>query len=50
VNQPVEVRAVRPQFATAFGLNDQRPDLLVRFGRGPAMPYSLRRPVETVLV
>ena len=50
VNQPVEVQAVRPQFATAFGLTDQRPDLVVRFGRGPAMPSSLRRPVQAVLV
>ena len=50
VNQPVEVQAVRPQFATAFGLTDQRPDLVVRFGRGPAMPASLRRPVQAVLV
>jgi len=49
VNQPVEVQAVRPQFATAFGLTDQRPDLVVRFGRGPAMPSSLRRPVQAVL-
>jgi hypothetical protein len=49
VNQPVEVQAVRPQFATAFGLADQRPDLVVRFGRGPAMPSSLRRPVQAVL-
>jgi hypothetical protein len=50
VNQPVEVQAVRPQFATAFGLAEQRPDLIVRFGRGPVMPYSLRRPVQAVLV
>ena len=50
VNQPVEVPAVRPQFATAFGLANQRPDLVVRFGRGPAMPFSLRRAVQTVLV
>ena len=50
VNQPVEVQAVRPQFATAFGLASQRPDLIVRFGRGPVMPYSLRRPVQAVLV
>jgi hypothetical protein len=50
VNQPVEVQAVRPQFATALGLADQRPDLVVRFGRGPVMPYSLRRPVQAVLV
>ena len=50
VNQPVEVQAVRPQFAKAFGLAAQRPDLVVRFGRGPAMPSSLRRPVQAVLV
>ena len=50
VNQPVEVQAVRPQFATAFGLAGQRPDLIARFGRGPAMPSSLRRPVQAVLV
>jgi hypothetical protein len=49
VNQPVEVEAVRPQFATAFGLTGQRPDLVVRFGRGPTMPFSLRRPVQAVL-
>jgi hypothetical protein len=28
----------------------QRPDLVVRFGRGPMLPRSLRRPVEAVLV
>jgi hypothetical protein len=50
MNQPVEVRAVRPKFAAAFGLTDQRPDLVVRFGRGSAMPSSLRRPVQAVLV
>lgn len=50
VNQPIEVQAVRPQFATAFGLTDQRPDLVVRFGRGPTMSSSLRRPVQDVLV
>jgi len=49
VNQPVEVQAVRPQFAAAFGLAGQRPDLVVRFGRGAAMPSSLRRPVSAVL-
>jgi hypothetical protein len=41
---------MRPQFGAAFGLTDQRPDLVVRFGRGPAMPSSLRRPVQAVLV
>ena len=50
LNQPVEVPAVRAQFAAALGLNGERPDLVVRFGRGPAMQFSLRRPVRAVLV
>ncbi len=50
LNQPVEVAALRPPFADALGLSGQRPDLVVRFGRGPAMPRSLRRPVDAVLV
>jgi len=50
LNQPVEVRSLRPQFAAAIGLADQRPDLVVRFGRGPRMPSSLRRPVQAVMV
>jgi hypothetical protein len=49
VNQPVEVGSVRPQFASTIGLANQRPDLVVRFGRGPALPSSLRRPVQAVL-
>ena len=50
LNQPVEVQSLRPAFATALGLGGQRPDLVVRFGRGPRMPSSLRRPVQAVLV
>ena len=51
LNQPVEVHSVRPQFAAWLGLaGQQRPDLVVRFGRGPAMPWSMRRPVQAVLV
>jgi len=50
LNQPVEVAAVRSPFAAALGIGGQRPDLVVRFGRGPAMPQSLRRPVQAVLV
>jgi len=51
VNQPVEVGAMRPQFAQWLGIpSQQRPDLVVRFGRGPAMPWSMRRPVQAVLV
>ena len=51
LNQPVEVGAIRPQFASWLGIGPQeRPDLVVRFGRGPAMPLSMRRPVQAVLV
>jgi len=50
INQPVEVGAIRPRFAAALGLGRGRPDLVVRFGRGPTMPLSMRRPVEAVLV
>ena len=51
LNQPVEVAAVRPQFASWLGLrHGERPDLVVRFGRGPMLPWSMRRPVQAVLV
>src|SRR6202521_2666437 len=50
LNQPVEVGSVRPQFAAALGLGNLRPDLVVRFGRGPTLPLSMRRPVASVLV
>ena len=49
VNQPVEVTSMRPRFANTLGVKDKRPDLVVRFGRGPAMPCSLRRSVDSVL-
>ncbi len=48
VNQPVEVASIRSQFARFLGIASLRPNLIVRFGRGPAMPYSLRRPVADV--
>lgn len=50
INQPVEVPALRSQFAAFLGIGHRRPDLIVRIGRGPEMPRSLRRPVEQVLV
>jgi hypothetical protein len=50
INQPVEVRTLRSQFAAFLGIGDRRPDLVVRVGRGPAMPRSFRRPVEDVLL
>lgn len=49
LNQPVEVAEVRRRFADHLGLGDRRPDLVVRFGYGPEMPLSLRRPVGDVM-
>jgi hypothetical protein len=49
LNQPVEVSVLRPQFADFLGVESRRPDLVVRFGRGPRMPRSLRRTVQAVL-
>ena len=50
LNQPIEVAALRAPFAASVGLGSRRPDLVVRFGRGPKLPPSLRRPVAAVLV
>jgi hypothetical protein len=50
LNQPVEVASLRASFASAVGLAGRRPDLVVRFGRGPRLPPSLRRPVAAVMV
>jgi len=50
VNQLIEMAETRPDFASAMGLAGQRPDLVVRFGRGAAMPQSLRRSVSAVQV
>lgn len=48
VNQPVEVPAVRSEFAAWLGLG-RRPDLVVRYGYAAPMPKSLRRPVADVM-
>jgi nitroreductase len=50
LNQPVEVPALRSELAALLGLEHGRPDLLVRFGRGPLMPRSFRRPASQVVV
>lgn len=52
LNQAVEVPKVRTGFASWLGLQatNQRPDLVVRFGRGQAAPLSMRRPVQAVLI
>ncbi|GLH75374.1 Tat pathway signal protein [Bradyrhizobium sp. SSBR45G] len=48
INQPVEVAALRPELSRLIG-TARRPDLVLRFGYGPALPYAPRRPVADVL-
>jgi hypothetical protein len=50
INQPVEVASLRPEMATLVGLPGRRPDIVMRFGYGPALPFSARRPVASVIV
>jgi hypothetical protein len=50
INQPVEVAALRPQLASLIAMTGRRPDLVMRFGYGPTLPYSARRPVDTVMM
>ena len=49
MNQPVEVAALRPALAALAGLPGRRPDLMMRIGHGPTLPFSPRRPVAAVL-
>lgn len=49
VNQPVEVASLRADLAALAGEPGLRPDLLVRFGRGPTLPFAPRRPVAEVI-
>ena len=50
VNQPVEVSLLRPQLASLLGVLGRRPDLVMRFGYGPDLPQSYRRPVADVVL
>jgi len=50
VNQVVEVLPMRERLQALLGLKDHRPNLIVRFGYGPAMPRSYRRSVDSVIV
>jgi nitroreductase len=49
INQPVEVARLRPELAALAGLAGRRPDIVMRFGHGPSLPFSARRPVRAVL-
>ncbi|WP_319945993.1 Acg family FMN-binding oxidoreductase [Mesorhizobium sp. AR07] len=50
INQPVEVAGLRPELATLVGLPGRRSDLVMRFGYGAALPFSARRPAESVII
>ena len=45
INQPVEVTGLRPDLAALVGMPGRRPDIVMRFGYGPTLPFSARRPV-----
>lgn len=49
LNQPVEVPQLRGELAALVGLPGRRPDLVMRFGYGPMLPWSPRRPVSAVI-
>ncbi len=49
VNQPVEVPAFHADLLKAARRTEGRADLVVRFGYGPEIPRSLRRPVEAII-
>lgn len=50
INQPIEVAGLRPELATLVGLSGRRPDLVMRFGYGAALPFSARRPTESLII
>lgn len=50
INQPVEVTGLRAELAALAGAPGMRPDIAMRFGYGPQMPFSPRRPVSAVRV
>ena len=50
INQPIEVRPLRPQFESWLNLSGEHALLMVRFGHGPTAPFSLRRPIDDVII
>ena len=50
LNQPIEDAALRSQLQTYLHMGTTQPQLLLRFGYADAMPRSLGRPIEQVLV
>jgi hypothetical protein len=50
ISPPIHANEVLRRLAGNLGLGAQRPDTMIRFGYGPEMPRSLRRPVEQVIL
>jgi hypothetical protein len=50
INQPIEVRKLRPQLDGLLGLTGETALLMVRVGYGPEAQFSLRRAVEDVII
>lgn len=50
INQPVEVPGLRPKLAALIGAPGRRPDIVMRFGYGPEMPFAPRRPFASVII
>lgn len=48
INQPVEVVRLRSEMAGVIA-ETKRPDIVMRFGYGPTLPYSPRRSVDTIM-
>lgn len=49
INQPVEVARLRPDLAALVDLPGRRPDIVMRFGYGPTLPWSPRRSPTSVI-
>lgn len=49
LNQPIEDASTRAAFSTWLEQPGTRPNLVVRFGAGPDLPRSVRRPLDAVL-
>jgi hypothetical protein len=49
INQPIEVSNLRHELERWLGLDGEHAQLMIRFGTGPQMPYSIRRPLEAVI-
>ncbi|MBN2721073.1 MAG: nitroreductase family protein [Proteobacteria bacterium] len=50
INQPIEVRKILPELNSWLGLEKGKASLVIRIGYGTEAPFSLRRPVEEIII